>query len=97
MFSMVAKKSGMLELFDAAIWRFVVEYLPSYRPELLTAKDEKAAFDEELQQQLDVLKTTRLYRVVVGAAIRMIIGEKQRREALDQILELLASRGGGNA
>ena len=82
MFSMVAKKSGMLELFDAAIWRFVVEYLPSYRPELLTAKDEKAGFDGELQQQLDVLKTTRLYHVVVGTAIRMIIGEKQKRETL---------------
>ena len=92
---MAAKKSGMLGLFDAAIWRFVVEYLPSYRPELLTAKDKKVGFVEELQQQLDVLKTTRLHNVIVGTTIRVIIGEKQKRETLRYILELLASEVDG--
>ena len=53
-----------------------MEYLPRYRPELLTAKDKKAGFEEELQQQFDVLKTTRLYHMIMGTAIRVIIGEK---------------------
>ncbi|OCL07550.1 hypothetical protein AOQ84DRAFT_354894, partial [Glonium stellatum] len=95
--SMAAKKYGMLELFDAAIWRLAVEYIRGYAHELPAVEDEKAGCEEELRRGLDTLRSTRLYHVIVGTAVCMIIGEKEKRETLRRILELLASEGGGNA
>ncbi|KAF2812575.1 uncharacterized protein BDZ99DRAFT_569232 [Mytilinidion resinicola] len=99
--SLSTLKSGQLCLFDAAIWRFVVEHSPASLPgfrdprigEVETGEGEIG--DEELEERVRALKKTRLYAVIVATAMCMVLGEKEKRETLRAILEAAAEGAGG--
>ncbi|ORY13056.1 hypothetical protein BCR34DRAFT_278019 [Clohesyomyces aquaticus] len=106
--SSVAKfKCGVLELYDGAIWRLLKEFCPGTVPDDFPIEDgnKKADVDSDrsekvdeaalLEQQIQSVKRTRLYQVIVATAMCMILGEKQKRETIRKIIELLASEGGG--
>jgi hypothetical protein len=91
-----------LELFDAAIWRFVVEHFPASL-EKVGLSDKiggKVAGgveigEGELAERVGALKRTRLYAVIVATAMCMIIGDKQKRETLKKTVEILEAAGEG--
>jgi hypothetical protein len=100
--SIATRKSGHLELFDAAIWRFVVEHFPASL-EKVGLSDKiggKVAGgveigEGELAERVGALKRTRLYAVIVATAMCMIIGDKQKRETLKKSVEILEAAGEG--
>ncbi|KAF2471854.1 uncharacterized protein BDR25DRAFT_342461 [Lindgomyces ingoldianus] len=101
--SIAAKKHGILELYDGAIWRLLSEYVPASLPQthvqghIRKAGGDREPDEEELLEQVHGTKKTTLYQVIVATAMCMIIGEKQKRETIRQIIELAASEGAGGA
>jgi hypothetical protein len=78
------KKSGLLEVYDPAILRTYHEYI--------TLKD--GAIKEKVED-VTAVKRTRLYSLVVATAICMIVQEKQKRETIKKIIEILIAGGEG--
>ncbi|KAF2001975.1 hypothetical protein P154DRAFT_521416 [Amniculicola lignicola CBS 123094] len=100
--SIAAMKAGTFELYDEAIWRLMVEHLPSVAQGRLkipseTEKENEDSHEEIQDQKADVgeVKKTRLYQVIVATAMCMIIGEKQKRETVKKIIEGLITEGAG--
>ncbi|KAF2264668.1 hypothetical protein CC78DRAFT_543948 [Lojkania enalia] len=92
--SIAAKKCGRLELFDGAIWRLIVEHMPSALPQMLVDEDGR----EEVEKQSEAARTelvgkSVLYHVIVATAMCMILGEQQKRETIRAIIEALISEG----
>ncbi|KAF2178360.1 hypothetical protein K469DRAFT_676094 [Zopfia rhizophila CBS 207.26] len=95
--SIAARKSGKIELYEGAIWHLMAEYMPAALSDLnLDAQGEKEENGEGTQlAQVQSVKRTRLYHVIVSTAMCMMIGEKQKRETIRQILEAAVSEGAG--
>ncbi|KAF2092651.1 hypothetical protein NA57DRAFT_62178 [Rhizodiscina lignyota] len=85
-------KAGMLEIYDAAVERFVSEYLSG---------NERKSGKEfgGIKKQVDGAPTMRarvmrrMHTVIVATAMCMIIGERQKRETIKEILIAAASEG----
>jgi hypothetical protein len=85
--SIGSRKAGMLELYDEAIHRFLIDFI--------IPRDTSRSV--EVGSDIISAKHTRLYDIIVATAMCMIIGEWQKRRTIRQIIELIAAEGGGNA
>jgi hypothetical protein len=95
--SIASKKSGKLELFDGAIWRLMEQYMPSVLEQVQPGERPPTGSedDQPTAEQMSLVKKTSLYQVIVATAMCMIIGEKQKRDTIRQIIEAAAGEGGG--
>lgn len=86
------KKSGALEIYDDAVARLVKEHLSEFpfpfSPALLQAIGEKSTTSAHINAGVSDIRQTRLYHIIVGTAVCMIIGEHQKREYLRRALEI---------
>ena len=78
------KKSGTLEVFESAIHRIYQDYIT---PQNGTTK--------EVLDDVDGLKQTRLYHLVIATGMCMVIQERQKRETVKKTIELLIAGGEG--
>jgi hypothetical protein len=86
------EKCGELEVFDSVVRRFVQS---RFNPiELAPEKLQECDMNEA---ELDELRKTRLYDLIMATTLCMVIGERQKRETLREVIQLLAAEGGGNA
>lgn len=95
--SIATKKSGKLDIFDGAVWRLISEHMPTSLDE---ASSVRSPFDARTEAAREVakvygVKRTLLYQVIVATAMCMIIGEKQKRDTIKEILETAAGEAGG--
>lgn len=84
--SVKANKAGVLEVFDNAVERFAAEYLTPSNDTILDETN-----DRERTTEPDTL-----YHLVISTAMCMIVGERQKRETIKEIIIMAAAEGGGN-
>jgi len=89
--SVVSRKSGTLEFFDAAILRLINENAP----EMLLRNEEGAEEEETESTRILRMKRSRIYQVFVATAMCMIKSEKEKRHTLLDLLVDVAEGGAG--
>ncbi|KAF2415506.1 hypothetical protein EJ08DRAFT_703880 [Tothia fuscella] len=81
------RKAGILELYDAAIKRFLHDpAIPPHRTAETEAGPDVAS-----------VKHTRLYDIIIATAMCMVIGEWQKRRTIKEIIMTIAGEGAGGA
>ncbi|KAF1813927.1 hypothetical protein P152DRAFT_481109 [Eremomyces bilateralis CBS 781.70] len=85
--SIACRKSGILELYDGAILKFLEEYVPKE-----SLEDWKHL---DTDDELEAIRQTRLYEVIVATAICMIVGEWQKRQAVKKVIAAIVGEGAG--
>jgi hypothetical protein len=97
--SSVAKmKSGVLDVFDAAILRLVEEHVPGILDLNSPGNDERGIevlVEDHAGEKMLRLKKSSLYQVIVATAMCMISSEKEKRHKLLELLLQAAEGGGG--
>lgn len=86
--SIGARKAGMLEIYDAAIHRFLLEDV---------GKETLMEQGIEVGTDLETVKHTRLYDIVVATGMCMIIGEWQKRKTIRILAEIALGEAAGSA
>ncbi|KAH7350488.1 hypothetical protein BKA66DRAFT_446873 [Pyrenochaeta sp. MPI-SDFR-AT-0127] len=91
--SVASKKSGTLELFDAAIVRLVNEYAPKMLAQAPSVELQDKADDETIK--VSELKKSTLYKVILATGLCMVMSEKEKRQSVLSILSESGQGAGG--
>jgi hypothetical protein len=89
--SVAARKSGILEFFDAVILRLIDEFAPS----MLARPEEECEEKEQDVVRISRMKRSTLYQVFVATAMCMIKSEKEKRHTLLDLIIAGITEGGG--
>ncbi|KAF2874569.1 hypothetical protein BDV95DRAFT_666400 [Massariosphaeria phaeospora] len=93
--SVASRKSGTLEIYDAVILRLAMQHMPSVLPLEPFNDRMDDSMGEDNNNKVEALKKAPLYHVILATAMCMIIGEKEKRQTVQQIFQGAGEAGGG--
>jgi hypothetical protein len=96
--SVAKQKSGVLKLYDHGILRLVDGHEPAVLEESFVEECKESrpvVAEDDSEAKISRLKKSALYQVIMATAVCMIMGEKEKRHTLMDVILGLAEGGGG--